>query len=383
VKTRLALTYVALFVLMGLHLPFWPVWLADRGMDADRIGILLGVTMWARLVAPWVGARADRGDGGATIVRALAVGLLVVLVAFSWADGFVGLFLLSAALGLAFAPIIPLVDGIALTAASAGRLDYGRVRLWGSAAFIVAAVGGGIALEGRDPSLVLRALQGAALALALAAMSLRAPARVETHAVTVSIAQVVRRPGMGTFLLAVAFLQASHAVLYGFGTEHWLAIGIEASTIGWLWATGVVAEVILFAFGERVVARIGPAGLLMIAGVGGVLRWSALAEIESVGVLFVVQVLHAASFAAMHLGAMSWIRHELGPREIHRATALYVAIAGGLALGIGMPLAGVLFDRLRGSAYHAMSMAAALGLAFAWSLSRSTRARRSAAPSAV
>lgn len=382
-SARLALTYVALFVLMGLHLPFWPVWLADRGMDPDRIGILLGVAMWARLVAPWVGARADRGVGGPMLVRLLALALFAVLVAFSWADGFVPLLVLSAGLGLAFAPIVPLVDGIALTASAAGRLDYGRVRLWGSAAFIVAAVGGGTALEGRDPSLVLVALQVSALALALASLSLRTPERVEASTEGVSIRRVLRRPGMGTFLLAVAFLQAGHAVLYGFGTEHWLAIGIAESTIGWLWAVGVIAEVVLFAFGERVLARVGPAGLLILAGLGGAVRWSALAELESVGVLFAVQVLHAASFAAMHLGAMAWIRRELPPREIHRATALYVAVAGGLALGLGMPLAGALFDRLRGSAYHAMSVLALVGLGWAWRLSRSTRAPRPAGPSAA
>jgi PPP family 3-phenylpropionic acid transporter len=368
-KTKLAVAYVALFFMMGIHLPFWPVWLADRGMDPDRIGWLLGVSMWARMIAPLVGAWADRRGHGPQLTLVLAVALFASLLAFSWADGFVGLFVLSALLGLAFAPIMPLIDGVALSASLRGELDYGRVRLWGSASFIAATIAGGLVLEGRSPTLVLLTLQIAAIGLVGATgglRSLRAPPMDAGS--QVAVLAVVRRPGVPTFLAAVACLQAGHAVLYGFGSEDWIAAGIGEATIGWLWAIGVIAEVVLFAFGERVVARIGATGLLAAAGIGGMLRWTALAEVHAVVPLFALQILHAASFAAMHLGAMTWIRRSLPAAEIHRATALYVAVAGGLALGLGMPLAGALYERWSGSAYHAMTLFAAAGLWFAWRL---------------
>jgi PPP family 3-phenylpropionic acid transporter len=366
VKLRLAIAYVALFFLMGIHLPYWPVFLADRGMDPDRIGVLLGVGMWARLVAPFVGAWADRHGRAPRLATALAVGVLLSLAAFSFADGFVALFVLSGLLGLAFAPIMPLVDGFALSAAMRRELDYGRVRLWGSASFIVATIAGGLVLEGRSPALVLLSLQVTAFALVAATAGLRTDAGVVPFAVReVGIRDVLRRPSMPTFLAAVACLQAGHAVLYGFGSKDWLGVGIAESTIGWLWAIGVIAEVVLFAFGERVVARVGSAGLLACAGIGGMLRWSLLAEVHAAVPLFGLQILHAASFAAMHLGAMSWIRSTFAGAELHRATALYVAVAGGLALGLGMPLAGVLYERWEGAAYHAMTIFAAAGTWFA------------------
>ncbi len=375
-KTKLAIAYVALFFMMGIHLPFWPVWLADRGMDPDRIGWLLGVSMWARLVAPVVGAWADRRGHGPQLTLVLAVALFGSLVAFSWADGFVALFLLSAVLGLAFAPIMPLIDGIVLSASSRGELDYGRVRLWGSASFIAATIAGGLVLEGRSPTLVLLTLQIAAIGLIGATGGLRSLRAPPMDATTqVAVLDVVRRPGVPTFLAAVACMQTGHAVLYGFGSEDWIAAGIGEATIGWLWAIGVIAEVALFAFGERVVARIGATGLLVLAAVGGMLRWTGLAEVHAVVPLFALQILHAASFGAMHFGAMTWIRRSLPAAEIHRATALYVAVAGGLALGLGMPLAGVLYERWHGGAYHAMSLFAAAGLLLALRL-RSLEADR-------
>ena len=54
-------------------------------------------------------------------------------------------------------------------------------------------------------------------------------------------------------------------MLYGFGSLRWLQAGYSEDAIGVLWAIGVVAEVILFAFGGVLVQRLGPVGLLRSA----------------------------------------------------------------------------------------------------------------------
>jgi MFS transporter, PPP family, 3-phenylpropionic acid transporter len=373
VAPRLALVYVALFSMMGIQLPYWPVWLADRGMGAEQIGVLLGVFTWARLAAPWAGSWADRRGRGGHLACALAGATLACFAGFVWADGFAPLLLLSAALGLALAPILPLADGIAVSAAAAGRIDYGRVRLWGSVAFVLASGVGGLVLQRTSPDLVLTALLITSVAL-LAATAWLAPAGrkspVSASAPAASLGAILRWPRFLTFLAAGACMQGAHAVLYGFGTRHWQAIGITESTIGWLWAWGVIAEVVLFAVGQRMVARFSPPGMLALAALGGIVRWPLLAWVESVEVVVLVQTLHAATFAAAHMGAMSWIRDSIGREGVQRATALYTAVCSGASLGLGMPLAGVLFDRFAGGAYLAMAATSTLGLFFALRLRR-------------
>ncbi len=367
---RLAFVYVALFLIVGVYMPYWPVWLAARGAGTQELGILLGLGNWARLATPWIGGWADR-TGRANVVLAIAsMASVAALSAFSFVDGFAALFALSLVLGLAFAPIIPLLDGIAVGAAAHGRLDYGRVRLWGSISFIVASVAGGSLLEDRPTGLVLTILQSASVLLALTILWLtRLPtAPRDVGEPSPSWSAVWRRPQLPTFLVATAYLQGSHAVLYGFGTKHWLAVGIDESTIGWLWGVGVAAEVLLFALGARVSSALGPKGLLVVAGLGGALRWTVLCWATSTWVVLLVQVLHAATFAAMHLGAMAWIRDNMAGPSMHRATALYVALANGLALGVAMPLAGIAFAHLEGGAYLAMSILAIIGTIAAWRL---------------
>ncbi len=373
---RLAFAYVALFGMMGLQLPYWPVYLAHRGLDPGELGVVLGVATWARLAAPWTGSWADRRGMPHRLAAALAAATLAFTAGFAMTGGFVPLLLLSAATGLALAPVLPLVDGIAVSASAAGRIDYGRVRLWGSAAFVLVTSLGGIALQGRSPSLVLGMLLVGSAALLAATALLPAPAaRIGSSTPPAgTMLEMLRRPGIRVFLAAIACMQGSHSMLYAFGTRHWQAIGIPESTIGWLWSWGVIVEVGLFAVGQRMVARLHPTGMLLVAGLGGVIRWPLLAWVESVGVVFAVQTLHGATFACMHLGAMNWIRDSIDPPGVQRATGLYVAIGSGVALGLGMPLSGVLFEHYAGNAYHAMGVASFVGLLFALRL-RGRRAR--------
>ena len=43
---RLALFYAALFVSIGIQLPFFPLWLEAKGLDAGMIGIVLAAPWW-------------------------------------------------------------------------------------------------------------------------------------------------------------------------------------------------------------------------------------------------------------------------------------------------------------------------------------------------
>jgi PPP family 3-phenylpropionic acid transporter len=67
--------------------------------------------------------------------------------------------------------------------------------------------------------------------------------------------------------------------------------------IGLLIAEGIVAEILLFARGRRLIERLGPAGLTACAAAGSLVRWTVTAMALTLPVLAVVQLLHAATFA--------------------------------------------------------------------------------------
>jgi MFS transporter, PPP family, 3-phenylpropionic acid transporter len=180
-----------------------------------------------------------------------------------------------------------------------------------------------------------------------------------------------RGRGFALFLAATAAVQASHAVYYGFATLHWQAAGYGDTLIGGLWALGVIAEILLFAAGDRVVRRAGAAWLIVIGGLAGGLRWTVTGTTTELWALVIVQTLHALSFGAVHLGAIHFIARAVPPELSATAQSLYSSVVMGLGLGLMLFAAGPLYAAVGAHAFHAMALSAVLGAGLALRLRRS------------
>jgi len=360
---RLAGYYGALFLALGVYLPFWPLWLGHRGLDAAQIGLVLALGAWIKLLGnPLLGLLADRGGRRKTTIVAIALLSTLSFALFPAAEGFWAILAVQLVWAFLFNALVPLGESQAMTAAIRHGLDYGRIRLWGSLAFILGALGAGALLTGRGPDLVVwLILGGLALTAAAAATLPGEAAPLEGTGGLARLGLLLRDRGFLLFLGAGSLLQASHAVYYGFSAIHWRAAGHSAATVGWLWAEGVIAEVLLFAVGGALVRRLGPNGLLLAAAAGGLLRWSVLGATTALPALIAVQALHALSFAAAHLGAMHIIARSAAPSLSASAQAVYAALSGGLLMGLATLAAGALYESLAGGAFLVMAAVSLAG----------------------
>ena len=362
---RLAFFYAAMFSLTGVQLPFWPAWFAGRGLSAAEIGILLAVAQWLKLaVNPLAGIAADRSAAPRRVMLVLSLGAVAGFVLLPAAHGFALLLPLGALTACCLSPLSPLGDHVALAAASAGRLDYGRVRLWGSLGFIAATLLAGRLIEAHGIDSVAPLLAAAAM-LVLAACTVMPAERSAPAAAHTGAWRTLARPSFALFLAAAALIQGSHAVYYGFGTLYWRRLGIADDRIALLWAEGVVAEIVLFYWGAPLLRRLGPEKLLALGGGAGLLRWAATGFATTLPALVPLQLLHAFTFGAAHLGAMHHLARRLPPAQAATAQALYATVVGGLGQGLLMLLAGGLYGAVGGSAYFAMAAVAAIGAGLA------------------
>jgi PPP family 3-phenylpropionic acid transporter len=131
---------------------------------------------------------------------------------------------------------------------------------------------------------------------------------------------MLRDPAFIAVLAAASLIQASHAVFYGFSAVQWRGAGLEGTTIAALWALGVAAEIVLFALSGRLPPFFTPTMLLIVAAIGGVLRWAGMAFDPPVYILPWLQLLHALTFGAAHLGALGFVARFAPPGQA--ATAL-------------------------------------------------------------
>jgi PPP family 3-phenylpropionic acid transporter len=372
VAFRLSAFYFAIFLAVGVHLPFWPLWLVDKGLSPAEIGLVAAATYLTKiLVNPIVGHVVDRRGDRRRPMVVLAFGATLAWLGFTLVDGFWGILAVtSVSIGL-WSGIMPVGEILALTTSAERRLDYGRLRLWGSLSFILAAILVGRLLTHAAPEILLWLVAGALALTGLTCLTLPdSPVRPHAEHKPPPLLPLVSKGVFLLFLAATSLNQASHTVYYAFSTIHWKAAGISDSTIGLLWAEGVIAEIVLFAFSGRVMRHIGPAGLVLIATGAAILRWLVLGATTEVPLLALAQLLHCATFGCAHLGAMHMIQRAVPAGLAARAQGLYSAVAMGVAPGLMSPLTGQLYESLGAASFLVMAAISLSSAAMAWLLAR-------------
>ena len=383
IAPRLGAYYAAVFLIVGIKAPFWPVWLAGRGLGAREIAALFAAAIWVNVATtPAIGALADRlGRRRAAMVVLCSVAILGYALLWNAYD-FWTLFALTLVTATAQTALMPLGDSITLAAVRERGVDYGRVRVWGSVSFILAAMASGAALSHaaageRGGNAVLALVLIASLVLFAACVAIPAEPRAAPGPSRWSaLGTMARDRRFWQFIVVAAALQASHQVYYGFGTLYWRSLGFSDAVIGVLWAEGVVAEIALFWLGSRLLVRLGPLGLMIAGGIAGIVRWGLMGLVPGLAAAFALQGLHALTFGATHLGAMNYLSRTVPPDAAASAQALYSGASSGIGSGLVMLGAGALYAQYGGHAYLFMTALSALGLAGAIRLARSAAQRR-------
>ena len=381
---RLSFYFGAVFAVVGIMAPFWPVFLAARGLTAPEIGLLLSAGLWLRvilnpLIAQWADRRGERRRP-LLILSAAAIG---GFLCFLFAEGFWGLLAVNLVASVAFSSIIPLGETVVLATVYRLGLDYGRLRIWGSATFIATSFAGGPMLAAFGSWSVLWAALGLMVVVLGSCVLLPEVEKIALPTTTTAVAKnsgtvfrLLRQPVFMLFLVAGGLGNASHAVLYGFATLHWRAVGYSDVLIGLLWAEGVVAEIVLFWLGSRLVRRFGAANLLALGAAAGVIRWTAMGLSDALWLALLTQALHAFTFGAAHLGAMHFIARAAPEEMSATAQSLHGAVGAGIAVGLVMAMAGVLYENFANGAYLFMAGIAAASFLAALALAKTWNGRR-------
>lgn len=358
---RLALLYGAFFLLLGVQLPYWPPFLAGRGFDPAQIGFILGAAQWLKvLVSPLAGALADRLGNRLPPMRGLGAAALLFFLLLLDADGFWGVLAVNALATALAAALMPLGEALTLGAGPEHRLDYGRIRLWGSVAFIFGAIATGKLIEERPSEIILFTAIAASSLLFCATANLPRSAGATRHHGPIRWHRLFGREQI-LLVTAASLIQGSHSLYYGFATIHWHRLGYSQTVIGALWGEGVLAEIGLFFFGGALLARFGAKPLLILSGAAGCLRWGLTSMAAELPALALLQLLHALTFGAAHLAAMSLLSRSLPPSLAASGQSLYAAMVGGLAPGILMGVSGLLYMRWDAGGFAAMAALAFFG----------------------
>ncbi len=380
----LSIFYLTAFAVLGAYLPYFNVYLESLGFTGLQIGAISALLPLCGLLAPAVGgALADRIGRRREVV---AVTSLLALGAFSLILGvrsFAGVAVVVGAYAILRAPALPIVEASAVEISEAGGTHYGRMRAWGSAAFIVVALGAG-PLVGSFGIRALLPVLIALLGLNFAATLLlpkdppRAPATpAPPPPAPEGIGRLRGNRGVVLFLLACLLSQAAHGPYYVFYSIHLKDAGYTTGTIGLLWAIAVACEILGMLRMPGILKRFGTLGTMGASLLLSSFRWWICASTTDPIAMTAAQMLHAASYAAFHVAAVTHTHRISGADRRASGQAIYSAVTYGAGNVVGMFLSGLLYERLKmPGLFAAASWTALLGgfLVVAAARGRATRA---------
>ena len=130
---------MAIFMTMGAHVPFWPLWLEHWGLTAAEVGFYTALGVGVRVVAGLViPAAADRFDRRGAVMMACLVASLVLFVAHLWIGDKAALLVATMAVGATLAGVGPLAEALGVEASRAHGFPYAQSRGLGSLGFLAA-----------------------------------------------------------------------------------------------------------------------------------------------------------------------------------------------------------------------------------------------------
>lgn len=363
------------FAHIGFFNPYLPLWLKDQGLPIVVISLLASVQSFTRVFAPYAwGALSDHTGERVRLLRFSAAVALASSAGLWFAQGpwWIGLVLLvlfahtSSMMSLTEAAMAHLVAG------DWGR--YGRIRLWGSAGFMLTVFAAGAWFEhagmGGFPAWTALTL-AAVLACTWWQPNVREPAH---HALgqREPVLPVLRRPAVRWFLASLFFHVMAHFAIYAFLSLYLDSLGYSKATIGALWALSVLVEIAWFYMQGSLIGRLPMERWLLVCAAATVLRMGLTAGLGGwIAALVLAQALHALTFATHHTACIAMVTRHFPGRLRGRGQALFTVTGYGFGGVLGVLAGGAVASRWGFQAMYAC--AAVLGLAAAFCAWRAGR----------
>lgn len=353
IQHKLSGFYFFYYSIVGTFMPYWSLYLEDQGFNYQEIGLLSSIAILTRFFAPFIwGWIADKSGKRMLLVRiATWMEACIWFLIFVIPNNFQSIALLMLIFSFFQNAILAQFEGVTLFWLADRRTElYGKVRKWGSIGFIVGVFSIGALLEIIPVSMLPIMLLCIAFLAFLWSFTIKEPSSAPSSQKKLEpLWPILKRPVVASFFIIEFFLLFSHAPFYSFYSNFLKQAEFSTTQIGFLWAVGVIAEIIMFAYANIFLTRFSWRTLVSWCLILTGLRWCIVGLFPTMFfVQFTAQTIHAFSFGLFHMIAMRIIFQNFSIGQQGRGQALYSTM-WGLGVASGSILAGQYWDQLSGA----------------------------------
>lgn len=328
-------------------MPFLSLYYQSLGMTGRQIGVLTGVVPLVMMVsAPLWGGLADVTHRHRLSLLLAISGTWAAVLGLSQPVTFSGLLLWVVVYAFFIAAIIPLMDNSVLTLLGAHKAEYGRLRVWGSVGWAVAATLLGPVLQRAGLSWAFYSFLLFMFVTFIVAWQMPVLQGAAGQSYRTGLKMLLATPRF-LLLLAVALVYgASLSVYLNYLFLYLETLNASRTLMALSLTTATISELPLWYVTHRLIHRWGVNRMLAIALLAMCIRAFAYALITVPWLVLPINLLHGVSFALLWAAGVASADAIAPPGLGATAQGLFAGTVLGLGASLGAFAGGALYDSI-------------------------------------
>jgi len=343
---RLSAFYFAYFAFVGAFTPYWTLYLQSLAFSAFQIAALMSLFQVARIFAPslW-GWLADYLGHRVKIIQWLAVLSTLSYLGVFAGESYSWMFAVMLLLSFFWSASLPLIETVTLGHLGDQFDRYGHIRMWGSIGFILAVIGLGYLLDYFSIRILLWFVFAMMLGVLIFSRNIPEPKIIPHHMDDSSVWRIMRQPEVLALLVACFMMAAAHGVYYTFYSIYLVDHGYSKGQVGWLWALGVICEILIFLWMPKLTKLFGLKRILVISLFIAFVRFNLIGwAVDWWWLLLFAQILHAATFGSYHASAVALTHRYFKGKHQSKGQGLYTGVSYGVGGTFGGLVSGYAWE---------------------------------------
>lgn len=366
--------YSSVFSVSGPVVMFFAVFLASRSLTPAQIGYAMSAMALGKLMSVFVMTffiDKSRSPHYFLVGAAFAALIVMSLITFLEIEGAWMIFM-TFCFSAAWSINIPFSEAFSMRACRLDNtLNYGTMRLFGSAAFLVSGILVGQLIDWYSIDIYTYYIMIIAFMAMLVGVSLPNFYQLEKNNNIIDDQTIdaqslrkmfIQNKNLIFIIMGAAIMHSGHAALFQHAAIEWLDSGYSSTTVSYFMGIGIIFEVLLFLCVGRMKSHINPFYFFLIAGIASIVRWVAMVFDLTTAEIFFFQSTHALTFGVLHLGVIGYIRDNLQGHYHGGAQLIYSGCMWGLVMMPISALSGYLYGFWEHNTYYVMALLAFIGL---------------------
>ena len=342
--TIIAAQYFVHFAVMGVFLPYFNLYCYHIGLDGVQIGFMSSARSITNIVFPLLwGSLADRLHKKKLIYVGCCFVSSFVWCGFFLSTDFLIMLIISILYGMFYAPIISFLEALTVDVLGPEKKRYGKVRVWGSIAFILMVMTMGKVIGFFSISVILLVIFLGSFIQSFLSLKLPFQTSSQKPFSGSGFKEFITKKTL-LFLLAAFLMLVSHGGYYGFFSIHMEELGYGPFIIGLAWALASGMEIFSMVSSNTIFNRFSLERVLIFSFFVAGLRWLLLFFVTAAPLILLSQFLHAITYGTFHMASILYIDKQSPEHVKTLGQSINNAVTYGLGLMVGFLTSGYLFE---------------------------------------